>query len=290
MEWDHLQNFLAIARHGSLSAAARALGVTQPTMGRRLTAMEKSTGARLLIRTPDGFLLTPLGVQILDKAERIEEEMLGAELLINASDVHLDGVVRVTTLDMFGGDLVTPALVRLQRENPGVSFELVPSQQSLNLSRREADIAIRTRRFEGDLIVERKIGTLALAYYQAADASNFPENLAPQIVTVLQDQSHLPEARRIVEHFPELRIGLRSNNRNVQYQAVCNGGGIGLLPRFRADHDARLIRVRKDLPDLRREIWMGIHTDLRKMPRMRATMDALIEAFDQNSHLLDPDA
>lgn len=93
MEWDHLQNFLAIARHGSLSAAARALGVTQPTMGRRLAAMEKSTGARLLIRTPDGFLLTPLGEQILGKAERMETEMLGAELLINASDVQLDGVV-----------------------------------------------------------------------------------------------------------------------------------------------------------------------------------------------------
>lgn len=251
--------------------------------------MEEATGARLLVRTPDGFVLTPLGEQVLTKAEKMEEEVLGAELLINASDVRLDGLVRLTTVETLAGEFVTPALVNLQRENPGVTFELVPATQSLNLSRREADIAIRMSRFEGELIVARKIGSLALAFYQAKGASSAPGDAVLQVVTVLQDQSHLPEARRIAEHFPEAQIGLRSNNRDVQYEAVCNGGGIGLLPRFRADHDKRLKRIRKDLPDLKREIWMGIHADLRKMPRMRATMDALNEVFARNSHLLDPD-
>lgn len=289
MHWDDLQNFLAVARHGSLSAAARALGVTQPTMGRRLSAMENATGARLLVRTPDGFVLTPLGEKVLSRAEKMEEEMLAAERLINASDVQLGGQVRLTTVETLAGQFVVPALVTLQTDHPEMSFELVPASQAFNLSRREADIAVRMSRFEGDLIVGRKIGSLALAFYEASGRPGATPKQPHRIVTVLEDQSHLPEAKLITEHFPDAAISLRSNNREVLYEAVCQGGGVGLLPRFQADRDSRLVRIRSDVPVLRREIWLGIHSDLRKTPRMRATMDALIEAFAQNAQLLDPD-
>nr|WP_273544028.1 LysR family transcriptional regulator [Croceicoccus gelatinilyticus] len=282
-----MQNFLAIARHGTLSAAARALGVTQPTMGRRLASLEETTGTRLLVRTPEGFVLTALGEQVLARAETMEEEALAAELLINSSNVQLDGLVRLTTVETLAGQFVAPCLIDLQRDHPGMAFELVPATQSLSLSRREADIAIRMRRFEGGMVVERKIGSLALAAYQAANAD--PEEVSRRYVTVLHDQSHLPEAKLLEQTFRESVPSIRSNNRDVQYQAVCNGGGIGLLPRFRADHDPRLVRVRPDLPVIKREIWLGIHSDLRKMPRMRVTMDALIDTFAKNAHLLDPD-
>lgn len=287
MTWDDLQYFLAIARHGSLSAAARALGVTQPTMGRRLAALEESTGTRLLVRTPQGFVMTALGEQVLARAETMEEEALAAELLINSSNVQLDGQVRLTTVEALAGQFVAPCLIELQRRHPGMAFELVPATHSLNLSRREADIAIRMSRFEGGMVIERKIGCLAMALYQSADAD--PHDVQQRYVTVLHDQSHLPEARMLEQLFRDAEPGIRSNNRDVQYQAVCNGGGVGILPRFRADSDPRLVRVRPDLPVIRREIWLGIHSDLRKMPRMRATMDALIDAFAQNAHLLDPD-
>ena len=99
MDWDDLRTFLAIARHGTLSAAARALGVTQPTMGRRLTAMESRTGARLLQRLPGGYALTPLGETVLGNAERVEAEVLAAERTITGKDVAIEGLVRLTTVD-----------------------------------------------------------------------------------------------------------------------------------------------------------------------------------------------
>ena len=288
MQWDDLQTFLAIARHGTLSAAARALGVTQPTMGRRLAGIEASSEARLLLRTPDGFVLTPLGERVLAKAERMEEEMLAAERLINGSDVRLAGTVRLTTVETLAAEFVTPALVSLQQKHPEITFELVPATQSFNLSRREADIAIRMTRFEGDWVIARKLGSLALAFYTARQVQA-SRAASEQVVTVLDDQAHLPEAKWIVDHFPDARVAFRSNSREVQYEAVCCGGGIGLLPRFQADQDARLRRIRTDLPDVRREIWMGVHADLHKMPRMRAAMDVLIEAFGKHARMFDPE-
>lgn len=289
MTWDDLRNFLAIARHGSLSAAARALGVTQPTMGRRLAAMETHQGARLLLRTPEGFVLTPLGEQVLARAERMEEEMLAAERLISGSDIHLEGTVRLTTVDTLAAQFVTPTLVKLQCQHPGIAFELVPATQSLSLSRREADIAIRMGRFEGDLIVARKIGALALSFYESRDAISCLKGGQQRIVTTLEDQAHLPEAKWIAEIFPHAQISWRSNSREVQYEATCGGGGIAVLPRFRGDQDERLKRVRSDLPDIRREIWLGIHADLQKMPRMRATLDGLVEAFAGYARMFDPE-
>lgn len=113
MDWDDLRTFLAIARHGTLSAAARALGVTQPTMGRRLSAMEDRTGARLLQRLPGGYALTPLGETILGNAERVEAEVLAAERTITGKDIALEGLVRLTTVDTLAARIVTPALADL---------------------------------------------------------------------------------------------------------------------------------------------------------------------------------
>ncbi|RIV89915.1 LysR family transcriptional regulator [Aurantiacibacter xanthus] len=284
MNWDDLQNFLAIARHGSLSGAARSLGVTQPTMGRRLAALEANLGTRLLLRTPEGFVLTALGEQMLARAERMEEEAYAAQLLARSCDARLEGTVRLTTVDTLAGAFVAPAMLDLQREHPGIVVELLAATQSLNLSRREADIAIRMTRFEGDLIVARRIGTLALSFYTVRTQ---PE---PQrVITVLDDQAHLPEARAMAEQFAHLPVGLKSNSREVQHDAACHGGGVAMLPRFRADHDERLLRIRTELPDLRRDIWLGVHADLHKMPRMRSTIDALVAHFASKAQLLDPD-
>jgi DNA-binding transcriptional LysR family regulator len=107
LPWDDLQSFLAIARHGTLSAAARALGVTQTTMGRRLTAMEGRAGARLLSRTPGGFVLTPAGEAVMGNVERIEAEALAVERRITGRDIRLEGVVRVTSVEILAVDVLT---------------------------------------------------------------------------------------------------------------------------------------------------------------------------------------
>lgn len=289
MQWDDLHTFLEIARQGSLSGAARALRLTQPTVGRRLAAMEETLGAKLLQRTPGGFVLTPIGESVLANAERMEQEALAAERLIFGGDIKMEGDVRVTTVDTLATAFVTPALVALQKEHPDINVELAPASQALSLARREADIAVRVVPFNGNQIVARRIGAIALNFFASPDYLERADMSAPRLISVLDDQSHLPEATWIEKQFPTGTIRMRSNSREVLFWSAVSGGGVALLPRFLADRDDRLVRVLPASPDLRRDIWLGVHSDMRQTPRIRATMDALIAAFEENAHRLDPE-
>lgn len=276
MDWDDLHTFLAIARHGSLSAAARALGVTQPTMGRRLAAMEQRTGARLLQKLPGGYALTPLGESILGNAERAENEVMAADRIITGRDVTLEGVVRLTTVDTLASRIVTPALVGLQKTHPGIVVELVTDTRSLSLSKREADIALRMTRFEGHDIVARKVGSLVFGLYGTAHwKATAPDQV--RLVTVLDDQAHLPEAKWLAEQFPKARPAYRTNSREAQLWATKTGAGVAALARFRARMEPDLVEIGP--AHLSRDIWLGVHSDMRLMPRVRVVLDALAQAL-----------
>lgn len=285
-----MRTFLAITRHGTLSAAARALGVTQPTMGRRLAAMEVRTGARLLQRLPGRYVLTPLGESVLGNAERIESEALAAERTITGKDIGLEGLVRLTTVDTLAARIVAPALADLQSRHPGIIVELVPDTRSLSLSRREADIALRMTRFEGHEVASRRVGAMTMGLYATPDWQERIEKGDVRLVTVLDDQAHLPEAKWLRDAFPDAASGFRSNSREVQLWATKSGAGIAALARYRADAEPGLVRLRRDLPDLVRDIWLGVHVDMRHMPRVRAVMDAVTEAVRNYSKVLIPQA
>ena len=287
MQWDDLQTFLAIARQGTLSAAARELKVTQPTMGRRLAAMEQRMGARLLQRLPGRYALTALGESVLANAERIEAEVLAAERTIVGRDVALEGVVRLTTVDTLADRVVAPALARLQQVHPGILVELVPDMRTLSLSKREADIALRMTRFEGHEVIARKAGVVALGIYATAEWRT-RQGKDARLITVLDDQDHLPEAKWLRDLYPEALAGFRSNSREVMLAAAVSGAGIAALPRFRADPEPNLIRLNPDQPDLVRDIWLGVHGDMRHMPRVRAVMDALLNQFNAMAGVMRP--
>ncbi|WP_089217556.1 LysR family transcriptional regulator [Sphingopyxis indica] len=288
MDWDDLRTFLAIARHGTLSGAARALGVTQPTMGRRLAAMESRTGARLLQRLPGRFALTPLGQSVLSNAERIEVEVLSAERTITGRDVALEGVVRMTTVDTLAAQLVVPALAALQERHPGIIVELVPDTRSLSLSKREADIALRLSRFEGHEVVARKVGSLALGLYASPKWLEAEALVEARVITVLDDQAHLPEAKWLHAQFPNAEVALRSNSRDVQVWAAKSGIGIAAFACYYAEEEPGLVRLKQDVPNLTRDIWLGVHSDMRDMPRIRAVMDAVIKTLRDKKAALDP--
>jgi DNA-binding transcriptional LysR family regulator len=289
MDWDDLRTFLAIARHGTLSAAARALGVTQPTMGRRLAAMEARNGARLLLRLPGRYALTPLGESVLGNAERIEAEVLAAERTITGRDVALAGTVRLTTVDTLAARIVAPALARLQVTHPGIVVELVPDTRTLSLSKREADIALRMSRFEGHEIFARRVGSLAIGFYAAPEWVERATDGQVRLVTVLDDQAHLPEAKWLREQWPDAVVGFRSNSREVQLWAAKCGAGIAALARYRADKEAGLVRLRTDVPDLARDIWLGVHADTRHVPRVRAVMASVGEMLRTHAAVLAPE-
>lgn len=288
MDWDDLRTFLVIARHGTLSAAARSLGVTQPTMGRRLSAMEDRIGARLLQRLPTGYMLTPLGEAVLGNAERVEAEVLAAERAITGRDVALEGVVRLTTVETLAARIVAPALAALQTKHPGIVVELVPDTRSLSLSKREADIALRMSRFEGHEVAARRVGAFAMGLYATAEWSERVAQGDVRLVTVLDDQSHLPEAKWLRTEFPDAPIGFRSNSREVQLHATLAGAGIAALACYRAGLEGQLVRIDCRNPTLVRDIWLGLHVDMQHMPRVRAVKDAVIEALRRNATILNP--
>lgn len=288
MDWDDLRTFLAVARHGTLSAAARKLGVTQPTMGRRLAAMEARTGARLLQRLPDGYALTPLGESVLGNAERAEAEVLAAERVITGKDVALEGVVRLTTVDTLAARIVAPALADLQLQHPGIIVELVPDTRSLSLSKREADIALRLSRFEGHEVSARRVGSLAMGLYASPAYFDRMARGDVRLITALEDQAHLPEFKWLREEFPDAEVGFRSNSREVQVHATIAGAGIAALARYRADIEPDLVRLNVAEADLARDIWLGVHVDMRHMPRVRAVTDAVIAALNKGASILNP--
>lgn len=288
MDWDDVRSFLAIARARSLSGAARALGVTQSTMSRRLEALEAKAGARLLQRTPQGYELTVLGEAVLGNAERMEAEAIAVERTVQGRDVALSGIVRLTTVEMIANLLIPRATMALQRKYPAITLDVLSETRSLSLSRREADLAIRMARFEGNEMISRRLATAANALYASEDyLSAHPQVLADHghaAITVLEDQTHLPEARWLAEQMPHARVALRSNSRDAQLGAMRAGVGVACLPCFLADGLPGVVRIHSGGPA--REVWLGVHADLRHMPRIRAVIDALDAEFETARHRL----
>ena len=293
MDWDDLRSFLAIARTRSLSGAARELGLRQSTMSRRLAAMEQRAGARLLTRTPSGYALTPLGEAVLGNAERMEAEAIAIERAVQGRDVALSGLVRVTAVDVIASRLLPPAIAALQARYPAICVDVLTEGRSLSLSRREADIAIRMTRFEGNELFTRRLALAPNALYAApAYLAAHADPLAggeQAIITVLEDQTHLPEPLWLAQMVPGARVALRSNSRETQMQAAVAGLGVVCLARYQGDHAAGLVRLDAP-PGPVREIWLGVHADLRQMPRIRAMIEAIDSEFAAQRHLLDPQA
>jgi DNA-binding transcriptional LysR family regulator len=154
-EWSDLRIFLAVARQGTLGAAARQLRQSQPTMGRRLRALEHSVGATLFQRTGEGFVLTAEGTAILAHAERIEEEAHALQRQLGAEDSELQGLLRISSSDWFGAHLLSPVLAEFARRHPRVELELLTDARSYSLPRREADIALRMVPFDEPEVISR---------------------------------------------------------------------------------------------------------------------------------------
>lgn len=281
MDWDDIRSFLAIARTRSLSGAARELGVRQSTMSRRLEALEARAGARLLQRVPRGYALTALGEAVLGNAERMEAEAIAVERMVQGRDVALSGVVRLTTVEMIANVLIPGVAVALHRQYPGIALDVLSETRSLSLSRREADLAIRMARFEGNELVTRRMGITANALYASeAYLAGQGRDLAGaghSVITVLEDQAHMPEAVWLAERMPQARVALRSNSRDAQLAAMRAGLGVACLPCYLADGIAGVERIESGGPV--REVWLGVHADLRHMPRIRAVIDALDAGF-----------
>jgi DNA-binding transcriptional LysR family regulator len=294
LEWDDLRSFLAIARHGSLSAAARALKVTQTTMGRRLEGLHAKTGARLLQRTPAGFVLTPAGERVMANVERMEAEALSIERAITGEDARIAGQVRITTVESFGARILTPLLKPLLDRQPELEIELITDTRSLSLSRREADVALRLAEFEQHEAVVRRVGDMAFGLYASPgylEARGRPDLDAGSpghaCVSLQEDLALLPEAKQLAEVMRDGRVRLRANSREAQLQAALAGFGLAILPCYLV-LDQKLVELPLPKGRLMRGIWLGVHRDTRHTPRIRLVLDQLSQGLREQALALNP--
>ena len=295
MDWNDLRDFLAISRHGTLSAAALALGVQQSTMGRRLKALEARVGAKLLQRTRSGFVLTAAGEAILEKVERIESEALGVERAISGKDARLEGVVRMTATENLTVEVLTPILAEFDALYPDITIEFIAESRQLDLATGEADIALRLSRFTQYDLSVRKAADLAFAayaspaYIAARGVPNFDRGAPAHRLIVPQEAlSATPEALWFAALTGAGNVALRSNSSYMRLAAAEAGMGIACLPRFLGDA-APLSLLRPLRPAPCRELWLGIHRDLRLTPRFRAIVDFLAAGLRQRAAMLNPE-
>jgi len=298
LDWDDVRFFLAVARRGSLTAAGRALRVTQSTVGRRLEGLERRLGVRLLQRTPDGYVLTAAGEGVLAHAERIEAEAIALERAVGGRDVRLEGEVRLTSVDTFATRILLPVLAAIRQRYPGIALEVITDQRSLSLSKREADIAIRFAPLDQHDVVVRRLASAgyrlyaARRYLEARGGGAGPDLGAGSeghaLIRMHEDRAGLPEERWLTEVAGRAQVALRSNSRELQLRAAVQGLGLACLPCYLGDPEPDLVRLTGARVAPSRDIWLGVHRDTRHVPRIRAVLDALALQIHAASVLLDP--
>lgn len=286
--WDDLRFFLAVAKAGSLSGAARTLGVNHSTVFRRIGGFEERLGVRLFDRLPSGYLLTAAGEQLYESALRIEEEVAGIDRTVRGQDLSLSGVLRITTLDMLALSILPRHLVAFRESYPGIELELAISNVTLNLTKREADVALRVGNKPPESLVGRRLGQLAFAVYGAIEyLQQRRETELPHHEWIGFDYEHAALARRFAAFLPEVQPAFRVNSVAVAVAAAREGIGLAPLPCALADQDPTLERVCELPSDFTLDLWLLTHEDLQKTARVRAFLDFLAEALAEDAELFE---
>jgi DNA-binding transcriptional LysR family regulator len=284
LDWALLQSFAAVGEHGSLSAAARATGTSQPTMSRHVSDLEARLGARLFERTSTGIELTPAGARLMAHAREMSSAAERLSLTAAGQDDRLAGSVRITASDIVATFVLPDILTALRIAEPDIEIELVASDRSENLLRREADIAVRMYRPEQPDVIAKKLGDLPIGMFAARsyiDRRGMPQSnediLSHDVIGY--DRSTL-----VIDGFA--RAGLkvdreffafRSDDQVVCWQMVVAGYGIGFNQVSIGEADPRVVRIplAGELGSL--PVWLVAHAELKATPRIRRVYDFLAD-------------
>jgi len=278
-DWEDIRHFVALAREGTLSAAARTLGVDHATVARRVAALETSTGLKLVDRRARATTLTDDGRRIAAVAAPMEEAAFALSRTVQAAKPGVDGEVTISAPPNFASAVIAPQLVRLRQQHPGIRIKLMGEKRRASLSRREADVALRlSRPVETGLFV-RKIGSFGFSLY---GASAYLDKTPPHAFAFIGYDASMADSpqevwlRRIIG---EREIVLRTNDLETQIAAARSGLGIAALPHYLGDGDPRLLR--HDVPErpVSRDVWLVVHRDLRQVPPVRAVMEFLVSCL-----------
>ncbi len=280
--WDDLRFVLAVARNGNLREAATALGVNHSTIFRRLNALERSLNTKLFERLASGYRPTESGERLLAAAERMETEALALDREVTGRDTRLTGKLRVTASETLAFGVLAQEIARFRERNPGIAVELLVDNRSLDLSRREADVALRAMRpAQGDLF-GRKLTDIRWCFYGSAGylgVHKAPRRLQDigkhQVISWGEAMQPTKAAAWLARHVPTRSVCYRTNSPVNQFLAAKAGMGLALLPCYLGDSDRTLTRVLSPLPDLRTELWLVTHRSLKETARIRSFMELI---------------
>ncbi|USG60378.1 LysR family transcriptional regulator [Sneathiella marina] len=293
MSWDLYRYFLAVAESGSLSAAARQLSVSQPTVGRQIAELEARLETRLFERASHGYLLTTAGQQI---RARIEETALGfrdIESQIRGMDKSLSGLIRFSATEGFGSYWLTPNISKFQKFYPNIRFELILDISVLDLRKREADMALRLANPRSSDLIGRRVGKAGFGLYGAKsylESRGYPQSIDDlkdhDFIGWQQNRGDIALTRALSKMVAEENIKFQCNTVAAQIEAVQNGMGLFLAPHYLVPKDESVVRLLSDQINQNIDLWLLTHRDLIGTSRIRVFLNFLYEQFQKDAEML----
>ena len=282
LDWNDLRTVLAVARAGSLAGAARALELRHSTVFRRIEQAERRLGSRLFERSRSGWSPNPQGEAVARAAADMESAALGAERAISGADARLEGTIRIATSELLAGHLLLPLLRPFLAEHPGIEIECDVSNRNVDLTRREADLALRATPQPPDMLVGRRIGSMRYAVYAAKPLIGKRQS-APvlgELPWVGFDEriAHFQIAQWFRHALPDVRPRLRLDSMSALMKAAAAGIGAVLLPTFAAAQEPALVRVTEEIDGPEMGLWLLNLPDVRGNARVRALAAHLAQA------------
>ena len=281
-DWNRARAFLITAEEGSLSAAARALKLTQPTLGRQVAALEQELGVALFEHSGRGLELTPSGLDLIEHVRAMGDAASRLSLSASGQSESLEGSICMTATEVTAAFALPPIIAKLRRMEPGIEIELIASNSTSDLKRREADIAIRSFRPTQPDLIAKKVGDIKAYLYAAPSYLDFLGN--PTSLDDLNEAEFIGFDRNDILIAALNEAGLKLTHENfpvitenhlVQWQLVKQGVGIGIMPVEVGDAESSVQRAFPDLEPLIGEVWLVAHRELKTSRRVRMVFDFL---------------
>ncbi len=288
-----IRYFLAVSETGSLSGAARKLGVTQPTVGRRIKAMEDALDARLFERLPNGLLLSSTGEEILDSAIAIEENAWIISNQVSGEEKKLEGKVSLATSEGLASTWVLEKIPLFHEQHPDITLEIIGGISQVDMLRRESDVALRIGSPGDEELVGQCLGKVGFGLYASTEylaQFNEPRKLSDladhKIIEAVGEIANFIQARELRSLTEQSNIGLFTNNLAIQTQAVVNGLGITSLPNYVAERSPNLKRILLEEFETTLDIWLLTHRGLKFTARVSAVRDFFKDQIKNDKTLL----
>jgi DNA-binding transcriptional LysR family regulator len=286
ISWDYYRSFLAVLNEGSLSAAARSLGLTQPTLGRHIEALEAAFGTPLFLRGPQGLLPTDTALAMRAQTEMMDATSATLRRIASGAQQAAKGSVRISASDIIATEVLPPILARLQDAHPALEVELSLSDRVEDLMRHQADIAVRMVAPRQNNLLSQRIGALALGFH--AHRAYLQRHGTPQSFEDLHQHrligfdQRLNYIRDILKDRPDLadiHFTFRCDSNVAQFAAIRAGLGIGICQNALARQQTDLVEILPGQLNLSLDTYVVMHEDLKHSPRCRVTFDALVSGL-----------